>query len=107
MRELAGTAITIALIAIAVVLLLMAPKGFELAPPDPVVLAFLFPLPFRGPHHLLRLRRNDQAPEARVSVLGVTNIFARCRAGSMRSTVCRRQTLLGTELPDKKPSGLE
>jgi hypothetical protein len=37
MRELAGTAALIASIAIAVVLLLMAPKGFEIAPPDPVV----------------------------------------------------------------------
>jgi hypothetical protein len=37
MRELAGTAITIVLLAIAVVLLLMAPKGFELAQPDPFV----------------------------------------------------------------------
>jgi ABC-type phosphate transport system auxiliary subunit len=37
MIELARTAITIALIAIFVVLLLMAPKGFELAPPDPVI----------------------------------------------------------------------
>jgi hypothetical protein len=37
MRQLAGTATVIATIAVAIVLLFMAPKGFEIAPPDPLV----------------------------------------------------------------------
>jgi hypothetical protein len=37
MRGLAGTATLIASIAIAIVLLFMVPKGFEIAPPEPVV----------------------------------------------------------------------
>jgi hypothetical protein len=37
MRELAGTVTLIASIAVAIVLLLTAPKGFEIAPPDPLV----------------------------------------------------------------------
>jgi hypothetical protein len=37
MREIFNTAIVILLIAIAVVLLLLAPRGFQLGPPDPLV----------------------------------------------------------------------
>lgn len=37
MREFVKTAIVIALIAIAVVVLLLAPKGFQLGPADPIV----------------------------------------------------------------------
>ncbi len=37
MREFVNTAIIIALIAIAVVLLLLAPTGFQFGPPDPIV----------------------------------------------------------------------
>ena len=37
MREFVNTAIIIALIAIAVVVLLLAPKGFQFGPPDPIV----------------------------------------------------------------------
>lgn len=37
MREFFNTAIVILLIAIAVVLLLLAPRGFQLGPPEPLV----------------------------------------------------------------------
>lgn len=37
MREFFNTAIVILLIAIAVVLLLLAPRGFQLGPPDPLI----------------------------------------------------------------------
>jgi hypothetical protein len=37
MKGLAGTITLIASMAVAIVLLFMAPKGFEIAPPDPIV----------------------------------------------------------------------
>ncbi|MBZ9889172.1 MULTISPECIES: hypothetical protein [unclassified Mesorhizobium] len=37
MREFFNTAIVILLIAIAVVLLFLAPRGFQLGPPDPLI----------------------------------------------------------------------
>ena len=39
MRDLARTVTVIASIAVAIVLLFMAPKGFELSAPDPIVAA--------------------------------------------------------------------
>lgn len=49
MREFVNTAIIIALIAVAVVLLLLAPKGFQFGPPDPVVSSSASRLPGEAP----------------------------------------------------------
>ena len=59
MREFVNTAIIIALIAIAVVLLLLAPKGFQIGQPDPVVSLSASGLPAETPIFSHRHSRLD------------------------------------------------
>jgi hypothetical protein len=54
MREFVNTAIIIVLIAIAVVLLLLAPKGFQFGPPDPIVSSSVSGLPRRDASTFVR-----------------------------------------------------